>query len=196
MSSAPCPLGGTREGDIVPLPQNPSCPSSWGITSLLPAHGPGKASVCSPLEARHPFGSVFCFSIRLGGLVPSGCPSWCCCGRDPCATATEELLGCRCHLNVRQVLYDCIFALHIHTVDFWYVDKFKRVTLFVAFRSVIMASLCVAALGIQSGFLILYPFSKSRHRSSFPPASHPLADKKKNDKACIYLGRGREFSVD
>lgn len=58
-----------------------------------------------------------------------------------------------------------------------------------------MASLCVAVLRIQSGFLILYPFSKSHHSSSFPPASDPFSGKK-NEKACIYLRRGQEFSVD
>lgn len=66
--------------------------------------------------------------------------------------ATKELLGYRCHLNVRKALYYCICAAHNHTVDFGCVDKFNWVTLFVAFRSVIMASVRVAAPGIQLGF--------------------------------------------
>lgn len=88
----------------------------------------------------------------------------------------------------------CLSALHNDAVDFWYVDKFKRVILFAAFRSVIMASLCVAALRIQSGFLILYPLSKSHHCSSFPPAFDPFSDQ--NEKARTYLGRGQEFRAD
>lgn len=52
-----------------------------------------------------------------------------------------------------------------------------------------MASLCVAALRIQSGFLILYPFSKSHHCSSFPPAFDPFSDQ--NEKARTYLGGDR-----
>lgn len=60
------------------LPQNPSCSSPrgvalgscWGIASLLAAYGPGKASVCSPLERMPPFwGSILLFDRFWGGGV-------------------------------------------------------------------------------------------------------------------------------
>lgn len=58
-----------------------------------------------------------------------------------------------------------------------------------------MASLCVAALGIQSGFLILHPFSKN-HITAAPSLLPPIRFQAKNEKAGIYLGRGQEFSGD
>lgn len=74
-SSAPCPSVGTREGGIAPpapksLLSRPwgGLGSCWGIATLLAAHSPGKASVCSPLESTPPFWvSVLGFDQFWGG---------------------------------------------------------------------------------------------------------------------------------
>lgn len=87
-------------------------PTSWLLTVQ------GRHLYALLEKACPPFGSVFCFLMGFVGAVSSWCLPHRCCWRDLCATATKELSGYRCHLNVRQVLYYCIFALHNHTVDF------------------------------------------------------------------------------
>lgn len=132
-SAEGCALGGrgarcrgTRERGISPAAQKSLLSQPWG--GYWAAAGALPASWLLTVQGRHlyallekacpRFGSVFCFSMDLMGAVSSWCLPRRCCWRDPCATATKELSGYRCHLNVRQVLYYCIFALHNHTVDF------------------------------------------------------------------------------